>query len=37
MSAKTGHVVLLKDLYNLANRAQAATDRSNDFEAATGV
>ena len=34
VSAKSGHVVLLKDIHNLANRSQAATDRSKNLEAA---
>jgi len=34
ISAKSGQVVLLKDIHNLANRAQAGTDRNKDLEVA---
>ena len=32
MSAKSGNVVILKDIHNLATRAQAATDKSKALE-----
>ena len=32
MSANSGNVVILKDIHNLATRAQAATDKSKALE-----
>ena len=32
MSAKSGNVVILKDIHNLATRAQTATDKSKALE-----